>query len=240
MKYFLIYFFFSFFLACNEDVKTYDLKFFDYKFESEGKLHLSHENEKWKIMNFLGNSIDSGEFKEGVRYGDWFLSKKGNLSLQNWSIVENSSLKVKTNIPYKIDSIKYSDYYIKVLLSQNDYLNNVTFIIDNPDNKNRNIDMENVFAESTKFIKENNWHFEVKRLYEKKMNRPFYLDEYSIKDSLNNLFYFSHFYTKLTSGKLFEITCKGSDNNLETKILSYKIIMNTFVEGERVYNPFIN
>ncbi len=226
------------FFSCSDSSKIYNLKFFNIDFTAEGKRHLFNEEGQWKIYNFLQNSVDSGEYKDGVRYGDWTIKKRGVLQPQNWTIVENSEFKLKTNIPFGVDSLKYSDYFIKVLLNQNDYLSIVTFIIDNPDNKNRKVDLEDIFIESNKFFLENKYKFDVKRMNEKKGFRAYYLDEYLLKDSLNNQFYYLHFYTRLNSGKLFEVTCKGNDN-FDSKILSYKIIMNTFLENERVYSPFI-
>lgn len=203
-------------------------------------MHFFHENEKWKFKNFLENSIDSGDFNEGIRYGDWFIKKKEGYQIQNWSILKNSEFKLKTNIPSPIDSIKYSDIFVKVLLKKNDYLSIITFVVNNPDRKERKIGLEEIFLESEKDFKEIKCSFSVKRMNEKKGLRSYYLDEYSIKDSLKNQFYYLHFYTRMNSGKLLEIMCKGKDENLDTKILSYKIIMNTFLEDERVYDPFQN
>ncbi len=232
---FIFTIFLCFILACEYKAeKLYELHFSGYKFSAKGIMNNSLEEGNWEIYNFMDMPLETGEFKDGLRYGDWVESKNTYQKVTNWIMNEDTVFHIKMSLPYKFDTLEIGDFYYKMLYKNHEFIDNIAFSINNP--VNTLLDINDIHKESQKFINQKGKRFKVERKKLLDNTHVAYIDEYTITDSPSTEFYLLHFYTKLKNKKLIEITIHGN-NLLETKKVFYKIIMNCFLEGERIFYP---
>jgi hypothetical protein len=236
-KVLLVILFFCFMISCQPRIeKLYELSFSNFSFSGKGVVQNAVEDGNWEIYNFMDMPLETGEFKNGLRYGDWLESKNTIRKVTNWIMNEDTVFHIKVSLPYKFDTLEIGDFYYAMVYKNHEFIDNIVFSINNP--VNALINVNDIHIESEKFINQKGKQFRVERKKVSDNIHIAYLDEYTIIDSPSKEFYLLHFYTKLKNKKLIEITMHGN-NLIETRKVFYKIIMNCFLEGERVFNPFI-
>lgn len=227
------------FVACNsadQNCSSILFRFDNQKYQAKGCADNNLEKGEWSFYNAKNKLIEKGNYENGIRVGKWLYPENKSDSIIVWKKYEKQNLKLLFNIPVLLEVVEDTLEYIKFSNKDSSKLFNVVLSVHELEESKKQI--ENYYKQGEEEITANGWSFAYKRNEVIAGERTLYFNDYIITISESNKFKVLNAYSLMKDKKLFEISCRFSENiESSARIIFFSLLSNCFYNTERFIDP---
>lgn len=235
---FIGFFFFVFFITCRHHQSDCG----PHVGISEGKKYVakgcfvdSLENGDWTFEDDSGNITESGQYKDGLRIGDWHYPGNGMDSVIGWTNYSFNYGKIRFNVPVLLSAVEGSVDYVKFSNEDSSKLFNLVLSKQKIDTIGKLNELHKV---GEKEILSNGWEYEIKKDAISTKYGMVYLNEFDVKAEPVD-FLILNIYRKISDEYVLVVTARYSPLiERSARIVFFSVVSNLFIGKERFLNLF--